>query len=180
LLLESKLIKKCNGAVFRFDENTNPSIEYRPSIYTLLNLPLSTLVIDYEDFFLDRDHLLNIVSWLDGESISEAPAASPANRRQASRTKSLSLSLRNMDVSEEELRMMIIKLKEARCDCNIDVYRIYELLQNFAKDAHRRHWIMDTDFEADDNLAERLSNTVVGQSMIVSAGAEKPLRIIRE
>lgn len=85
-----------------------------------------------------------------------------------------------MDVSEEELRMMIIKLKEARCDCNIDVYRIYELLQNFAKDAHRRHWIMDTDFEADDNLAERLSNTVVGQSMIVSAGAEKPLRIIRE
>jgi len=155
-LFEIPYFKKCNGAVFRFDENTET---LRPSISTLLNLPLSTLVIDYEDFFLDRDHLHNIVSWLNGEGFSGAPVANSANAR----AKSLSLSLRNMDTSEEELRATIIKLKE-----------------DFVKAEHKRQWIIDTDFEADDDLAEQLSNKHIGQSMLVSAGAEKPLRITRE
>jgi len=153
-LFEIPYFKECNGTVFRFEENTET---LRPSISTLLKLPLSTLVIDYEDFFLDRDHLHNIVSWLNGEGFGRAHVTNSADARAKS------LSLRNMDISEEELRTTIIKLKE-----------------DFVKDEQKRQWIIDTDFEAGDDLAERLSNKHIGQSMLVSAGAEKPLRITRE
>ncbi|KAI1719731.1 hypothetical protein Ddc_08952 [Ditylenchus destructor] len=141
LFSDSYAFKNCAGALFRFDKITSP---YRPSLSSILSLPLNILVIDFEGYVCQRDDLDHLADWLHdenptAENVVKLPLASSKN-----------LSLKDFEFESNDFSDFV------------DILR-----RKFIYDVTKRPYVLEADYEPEQEWNITLENEMEEQFTVL-------------
>uniref|UniRef100_A0A915EDZ5 Uncharacterized protein n=1 Tax=Ditylenchus dipsaci TaxID=166011 RepID=A0A915EDZ5_9BILA len=134
-MFEIPAFSYCKGAIFCFRKYT---ASYRPSLGLLLSLPLTTLVIDFEEYICQPDDLNYIVDWLHDENVKEE--RTELGRSEVAECRTKSLSLKGMEFEGTQFSDLVETLRK-----------------KFLSDTKRRAFLFETDYQPEDEYELQLT-----------------------